>query len=81
MITNQRVIFSENGTLTDISYEMDDFRANSVTIPFVAAEDKIYIGAELPFNNKYFDVETVNDAASVMSLEIWFSQEWVSAVD
>lgn len=81
MISSQRVIFSDNGTLYDYSYELDDFRASAVTIPYVAGEDYIYVGSELPWNNKYIDIATANDQAADITVEIWFQEEWVEAVD
>lgn len=77
----ERVIFSDNGTLIDYTEALNMYEATTATIPFVAAEDYLYIGSDLPFNHKYFDVTTANDQASVISITYWDGNEWVSAVD
>lgn len=81
MDRKQRVIWSDNSVLKDISAEVNDFSRDSYVIPLVAAQDKIYIGSELPFNHKYFDVSVVNDQASVISIKIWTGSAWQSVVD
>jgi len=81
MIHNQRVFFSDDGTLIDISKQVNTFRADTVTIPYVAGEDYIFIGSDMPFNHKYIDIDTPNDQAAVPSVDIWFSNDWESAVD
>jgi hypothetical protein len=79
----QRVIYSNDGTLSDWSTQLNDYTAGSVTVAgFVAAEDYIYIGAALPFNQKYFDVgATPNAESSDVSVALWDGGSWVSAVD
>ena len=47
----------------------------------VSAEDYIYVGSWLPLNHKYIDIETANSNSSVVSVEIWFDEEWVDALD
>ena len=81
MISDQRIFFSDNGTLTDYSTALCDFRSLSVSLPFVAAEDYIYIGSFLPFNHKWVEVNTVNDQASSVTVDIWFQDSWKPAVD
>lgn len=81
-LIKQRVIWDDNGTLKDLSPELNDAFAQDVTLPLVAAEDKIYIGSELPFNHRYIRLgSTANGNASAVSAEIWDSNEWQSAVD
>lgn len=75
-----RVLFSDNGSLTDYSLAAQ----NSDTIPFAitAAEDYLYVGQYYPFNNLFFEIgTTVNAAASVVSVEYWDGTAWRSAVD
>lgn len=72
-----RIFYSDNGTLTDLSTTLNDFHNNESTFTFVAAEDKLYIGNNLPFN--HFKVNmgtTVNAEASVMSIKVWDGSEW-----
>lgn len=81
MLINQRVIWSNNGTLTDISLEMNDLFSGTKTIDFVTADDYLYIGSDLPFNHRYFQVGSVNSVSSVASVAIWDGSTWNNAVD
>lgn len=83
MITqhNQRVFFSDNGTLEDISLRMNDFRNGSFSVSYTANEDHIYVGSDLPFSNKYFCVDTVNAIPSNVKVEYWTGSKWQEAVD
>jgi len=81
MIQDQRIIFSDNGTNSDWSIELNDYRADTKTLAYVAGEDYLYVATDLPFNHKYFDISTVNDQACAVSVDIWFGREWVPAVD
>lgn len=81
MLFDQRVLYSDNGTLTDISVDVNDFRAGSVTVPFVAGEDYIYIGSFLPFNHRYVDIGTANTSAAGVQIEIWDGKDFNTAVD
>lgn len=81
MLTGQRVIFSDNGTLNDLSRSLGDLFAATETLSIVAADDKLYLGADQPFNHRYFKVNTANANASVVSVEIWTGSAWVAAVD
>lgn len=77
----QRIIWNNSGTLRDLSAQLNDYRSGSAVIPFIAATDAIYIGAEMPFNHKYFDVSVANALASTISVEIWNGSAWVPVVD
>jgi len=81
MLINQRVLFNDDGTEYDHSLVLSDYLADSVALPFVAADDYLYIASDLPFNNKYIEVSTANDSASVVSVDIWYNNDWESAVD
>lgn len=80
-LINQRIFWSDNGTLVDVSKELNDFRSNNYTLPIVAAEDYIYIASLLPFNHKWIEVGTANDQASVISAQIWWANSWNNALD
>lgn len=80
-VIGQRVLFSDNGVVSDLSMNLNKISALNSTIAYVAAEDFIYIGSDLPFNHKYINVSTVNDQASTLSIHIWNSTAWVPAVD
>lgn len=81
MLINQRVIWENNTTLTDISIEMNDLFSGTKTIDFIAADDYLYIGSDLPFNHRYFKVTSANAVASVASVAIWDGSAWTNAVD
>lgn len=81
MLTSQRIIYSNNGTLSDMSYDLNDFLSDTQTVAVVAAEDYIYIGSEHPFSHRWFEVSTANDQASVVSVDVWCDSSWNAAVD
>lgn len=82
MLFDQRVIFSDNGTLTDISTLVDDFRNGSYTLPYVSGSSQyIYIGTFLPFNHRYIDIGTANTQDSEVEIEIWNGSSFDSAID
>jgi hypothetical protein len=81
MDRNNRIIYSDNGVLTDYSVELNDFRSGTSSFTFVAAEDAFYVGSELPFNNRFIEIGTANVNASVVSVELWNGSSWVAAVD
>ena len=82
MLTSQRVLHDDNGTFNDISQYVNNIFSETVAIPLVSAEDKLYIGSELPFNHRYFDVSTANTQASTVSkVEQWDGNSWEEAVD
>lgn len=78
---NKRVLFSDNGTLTDISSAMDEYRNGSKVIPFVAAEDFIYIGSRLPFNHLFFKLNALNTLPATMTAKYWDRSSWVDFVE
>ena len=81
MLTTNRVIWKDNATLKDLSRTLNNFMSGTQVIDFVAADDKLYIGAEVPFNHRYIHVSVVNDQASVVSVDLWDGDEWVPCVD
>lgn len=82
MIRQNRIIYSDNGVLTDISSELNNFHSGTKAFTFVAAEDAIYIGSDLPFNQRHFELSAFNAATSAtISVSLWGSSGWESAVD
>lgn len=80
-LINQRVFWSDNGTIVDISNTVNDHKSDSQVLPIVAAEDKIYIASLLPFNHKWIEMTVVNDQASVITADIWWGNKWNPALD
>jgi hypothetical protein len=77
----ERVIFSDNGTLKDYTAELNCWTSKTATIDYAAGADYLFIGSDLPFNNKYFFVSTVNDVASDACVDYWDGTKWVAAID
>ena len=79
----RRVFYSDNGTLTDFSVNMQNYHSGTNSFSFVAAEDAFYIGARLPFNHLYFKMDgaNVNAEASVMAISYWDSGNWREAIE
>lgn len=81
MLTGNRVILSDNGALTDLSRELNDVTTGTKVVAIVAAEDKLYLGSEAPFNHRWLMVSVANDQASVASVKLWSGSAWESALD
>lgn len=77
---NNVFIYSNNGTLTDISEDVRRFQTGSATIADItAAQDYIYLGARVPFNHYYFDLETPSVVNSnIITSEYWDGREWIT---
>lgn len=82
-IVTQRVLFNDAGIEKDITMAVCNYRSSGYTLPLVAADDKIYIASDLPFNHKWIEIATANDTATVISIANWFggSDGWKSCVD
>lgn len=81
MMPFQRIIFSDNGTLIDVSSSLNNYQSDSYVIPFVAAQDYLYIGSELPFNHRHFDISVANANNSAIEIRLWDGDSWELAVD
>lgn len=81
MIQSQRIIFIDNGTNVDLSTSLNEFRSSTATMAYVADEDYLYIASDYPFNHKFIDVSSVNAEAAAVSVDIWYNNAWVAAVD
>lgn len=82
MITRQRVFHDDNGTLKDLSKVINRYNSETAALPIVAADDYLYIGSDLPFNSRYFEMGTANTAAATISqVDIWDGTAWNAAVD
>jgi hypothetical protein len=77
MLTH-RVLYSDNGTLTDRSLEA---KSSTFAQTFVAAEDYLYIGQQFPFNSFYLGISTGNTEAATLGIEYWDGSNWTSVVD
>ncbi|MCB0421141.1 MAG: hypothetical protein KDD61_09095 [Bdellovibrionales bacterium] len=78
---NYRLLFSDNGTLTDYSYQLNNYYSGSASLAFVASQDKLYIGSLFPFNSMYFKMATGSGSDAGISIKYWDSSQWRSAVE
>lgn len=76
-----RVIFSDNGTLTDFSVNLNEYSSGTHVMPFTAGQDYLYIGSRYPFNSLYIKMSVLNVIASTMTVNIWDGNTWRSTVD
>lgn len=78
---NKRALFSDNGTLSDFSRAVDDYKVGTKVVPVIASEDAIYIGSRLPFNHLFFKLKTPNTATSALNAKYWDGNSWQSFVE
>ena len=81
MIMSSRTIWSDNGTINDLSVALGNFKSGAQVFPFVTAEDYLYIGSDFAFNHRYIDVSVVNDQSGTLSIDIWDGEAWNAAED
>lgn len=81
MLSSNRVIWNDGGTLKDLSTLLNNYLSGTKVIDLVAATDFLYIGSDVPFNHRFINVAVANAAASVPTVEIWDGNSWVAAVD
>lgn len=72
-----RIIFSDDGTLSDFTVNLNDYFSGTSSIAsLVATEDALYIGSRFAFNHIYCKISAANDQASVMSIATWDGSNW-----
>lgn len=81
MFINNRVIFSDNAVLEDLSAILSDPHAGKKSLAIVAAEDALFIGSDLPFNHRFFMLAAKNTLAGSVSVSIWTGEEWAACED
>lgn len=83
MLLNNRIIWKDNATLRDVSVTLNDWHTGAQTMDIVAAQDAIYIGSDLPFNHRYFDIHATNKNANAatVAVSLWNGTSFVPAVD
>jgi len=74
----KRIVYSDNGTHTDLTNTLGDYNTGVQSLSIVASEDTVFIGSYLPFNHFYLKLgDRVNDQASSMNIRLWDGKEWV----
>lgn len=82
MLLNNRIIYDDNGTLRDYSIKVGNYVGGAENFQVVAVQDKLYIGSDMPFNHRYFDIGTGNaNAGTIQKIEYWVANQWIEAVD
>lgn len=77
-----RIYFSDNGTLTDLSRDLGKYKSGSATVDYVAGEDAFFIGSLVPFNHLYFKMgAVVNALPANIVISTWNGQEFLPVVD
>jgi hypothetical protein len=76
-----RSVFSDNAVLEDVSVRLNDFKGDSFNMPFVAAEDFLYIGSDMPFNHRWFEIQSPNDQTASLEISVWEGDTWAPAND
>ena len=82
IMKNNRVILKDGGTLTDLSFELNN--VGDLATPFVLTyTQELFVGSRLPFNHRYIQIGTANSNAAAFSVSLWdgSSDTFVSAVD
>lgn len=81
MSVTNRIIYSNNGVLTDISKQVLNYQTGTYAVAsFVAAEDYIYFGSIAPFNHFYLKLSAVSAVASnTMTIQYWDGQNWIDS--
>lgn len=80
MDRTHRILWKDGVTLRDVSIAATDWRGDAFTFAYTAG-DYLYIGCELPFGYKYFDVSVVNAIAATPTVELWSGDTWLPAKD
>jgi len=77
-----RILYSDNGTLTDLTTELSNFHSGTYTFSgFTAAQDYIYIGNIAPFNHFYLKMGTASVSSTTMSVHYWSGNDWQEVVE
>jgi hypothetical protein len=80
MLSSNRVIWNDGGTLKDLSTILNNYLSESKVVDY-ASGDYIYVGSDVPFNHRYIRLAEVNDQAADVTVEIWDGNSWEPAVD
>lgn len=75
-----RVIYSDNGTLKDISVQVNNY-FNGTSQLNLKTTDYLYIGSRLPFNHVYLKFSENNTVNTSLSVEYWSNEGWTNCVE
>ena len=75
-----RIIYSDNGTLSDITNDLKDYRTGDSSLT-LKTTDAIYIGQRAPFNHLYFKLSALNVNAANIDVKIWDGTEFIAVAE
>lgn len=78
---NYRIVYSNDGVLSDLSLDINNLYGGDSSFAFVAAEDYLFLGSPYPFNSIYFKVKTAAVTTVTPSIDYWNGSEWVSSIE
>jgi hypothetical protein len=78
---NYRVLFSDNGTLSDFSVALNEYSTKTKTFDYTTGQDYLFLGARAPFNHIYFKLSSLNLVACSMTVEYWNGSSWEPVVE
>lgn len=77
---DNRIIYSQNGTLSDKSVDLNNYHSAATNIT-LSTNDFLYLGSRLPFNHFYLKISDDNEVDLSLSASYWDGEEWVDMVD
>lgn len=83
MLPSHSIILKDNTSLLDHSGLLADVQEAGVSLALVAAEDALFVGADLPFNHRHFQISDTaaekNSVAGSVSVSLWDGGAWRAA--
>jgi len=76
-----RILYEDNGTISDWSTSLNNYYTESETFSLVAAEDYIYIGMPVPFNHFFVKLSTPSTAVSTITMQYYTGREFQDVVE
>jgi hypothetical protein len=78
-----RIFYSDNGVLTDLSVRLSDYASGSYVFnSWAFADDALYIGSKAPFNSFYAKLGVVSTTSpNTMTVKYWDGDVWMDVVE
>lgn len=81
MLVNQRImVIKEDASIQDASLVLNNLNFGMYDFEMTDSE-YMYIGSDLPFNHRFFYIETANITPANLAVDIWDGNNWNAAVD
>ena len=72
-----RIIFSDNGTLRDLTSNLLNYKAGSELFDYTVNEDSLFIGVRFPLNSLHFKFDTPNTETASIAVKYWNGVEFL----